>query len=208
MDLTIPGRAIELMAIFHKAPDAIVCNAGDYGALGPLVDVDLTAWRKSFDLNFFAIVEMVQAYLRLVREKSLAGRPKIVLVGGAGIGGPKVMRGISAYSCAKAALCDLAETVSFEEPSVDINVLAPGAVDTGITKQAKQAGIISPQPAEDAAERIGRTIVRLLSPELDGVSGRLVSARWDEECLARPQQILDDPHVLRLRRGFTQARLV
>ena len=200
IDLAIPGRAIELMAIFHKAPDAIVCNAGDYGALGPLVDVDLTAWRRSFDLNLFAVVETVQSYLRLVRQKPPAGRPKIVLVGGAGIGGPKAMRGISAYSCAKAALCDLAAQVAFEEPGTDINVLAPGAVETSITEQARRAGIVPRQAAEDAPGYIGRAIVRLLSQEFDGVSGRLLSVRRDGRYMDRAKTLRTDPVLLTLRR--------
>ena len=204
VDLLLAGAAKSLLRNM-PLPDALICNAGDYGALGRFAEIDFTKWRDSFNLNFFAVAELVHEYLRLsALEPNLMGmRRKVVIVGGAGIGGPKTVPGISAYSCAKAALVDFVELVRLEVPLVDINVLAPGAIKTGITVRAEAAGIETPEPSAPNANlerRAGQAIVRLLDPELDGVSGRLISARWDDLWLAAPETIRAGSSALRLRR--------
>jgi NAD(P)-dependent dehydrogenase (short-subunit alcohol dehydrogenase family) len=183
-DLLLAGAAKSLLRNM-PLPDALICNAGNYGTLGAFVDLDFAKWRASLELNFFAVAEMVQEYVRLVHLDGNGTRRKIVIVGGAGIGGTKTVKGMSAYSCAKAALVDFVESIALEEAGVDINVLAPGAVVTGITEQARAAGLsIETKESVEARALIGKTIVRLLGPALDGLSGRLVSARWDLDRLA------------------------
>ena len=183
-DLLLAGAAKSLLRNM-PLPDALICNAGNYGTLGAFVDLDFAKWRASLELNFFAVAEMVQEYVRLVHLDGNGTRRKIVIVGGAGIGGAKTVKGMSAYSCAKAALVDFVESIALEEAGVDINVLAPGAVVTGITEQARAAGLSTEtKDSVETRELIGKTIVRLLSPALDGLSGRLVSARWDLDRLA------------------------
>ena len=183
-DLLLAGAAKSLLRNM-PLPDALICNAGNYGTLGAFVDLDFAKWRASLELNFFAVAEMVQEYVRLVHLDGNGTRRKIVIVGGAGIGGTKTVKGMSAYSCAKAALVDFVESIALEEAGVDINVLAPGAVVTGITEQARAAGLSTEtKDSVETRELIGKTIVRLLSPALDGLSGRLVSARWDLDRLA------------------------
>ena len=68
---------------------------------------------------------------------------------------------------------------------------------------AEAAGIETPEPSAPNANlerRAGQAIVRLLDPELDGVSGRLISARWDDLWLAAPETIRAGSSALRLRR--------
>jgi len=215
-DLSQPGAAPMLLQASIEAgrpPDAIVCNAGDYGVLGPLSEVDFAQWRKSFDLNFFATAELVHEYLKVALAAPSSARRKIVIVGGSGIGGARVWPGISAYGCAKAALVRLVEFVHEEvyAKGIDINCLAPGAINTGITDQAVAAGETAIGELHraslhvrggggDSSALVEAAVSTLLNPACDGLSGRLISAKWDFERLKHPSRVIDDPDLLRLRR--------
>jgi 3-oxoacyl-[acyl-carrier protein] reductase len=135
---------------------------------------------------------------------------------GGGLGGSKIWPGASAYSCAKATLYRLVEVVHAEnfERGVDINCIAPGAVRTGMTDQALKHGESRLGPLYQEAlgveksggespELAASIIATLLSPVGDGVSGRLLSAKWDRKHLASDEnakRVIEDQDLLRLRR--------
>jgi NAD(P)-dependent dehydrogenase (short-subunit alcohol dehydrogenase family) len=205
IDLAVPGAGHSLIGRFETLPDALVCSAGNYGPLGSLTAISQREWRDSFNLNFFAVVEIVQAYL--LRVKAAPTKPrKIVILGGGGLGGSHVPERMSAYQAAKAALTRFAEVLAVEaqDAHVDINVLLPGAFETGITEQARAAGIsVTVNGQTDEATRrakLEKVIVRLLSADLEGVTGRLISAQWDAKWLESPAALIRDTNLLTLRR--------
>lgn len=91
-----------------------------------------------------------------------------------------------------------------------MNCVLPGLVDTGIVDQAIVAGPAlgavyhasvkarsgGGTPPGVAAE----TIAHLLSDACGGLSGRLLSARWDGRALEAPASVEADPDLFRLRR--------
>ncbi|MGK5085610.1 SDR family oxidoreductase [Bdellovibrionota bacterium FG-1] len=216
-DLSKPCGVAELFSRWKSSedlPQALICNAGDYGTLGKLSEVDFTGWKKSFDLNFFAVAEMLQHYIQIAgKGEPSQFRRKILVMSGSGLGGSQVWPGISAYGCAKAALYRLVEIVHEEvyATGIDINCLAPGAVKTGITEQAAQAGekalgalyaatVKVQQSGGDSPDFAAQMTAALLDPRLDGVSGRLISAKWDKKILENPKTITENADLLRLRR--------
>lgn len=207
------GVAAIAGAFESDLPDALVCNAANYGALGKLAAVEPDAWKASFDLNLFSVAELIHHYLRCARAQPRAQRRKIVVMGGSGLGGSRIWPGASAYSCAKAALYRLVEIVHEEAHAdgIDINCVAPGAVKTGFTEQARRAGreVLGPLFDEavkvdggggEAPEVAAVAVSKLLSPDCDGLSGRLISAKWDAHFLDQPQDVCKNPDLLRLRR--------
>ncbi len=217
VDLRSPA-AIDVLARDweeHGLPIALVCNAGSYGELGKLESVDIDAWQKSFDLNFFSVARLVQRYaqLALVAPLPPGTRRKILVQSGSGLGSAKVWPAISAYSCAKAALYQLVAVLHEElfERGFDINCLAPGAVHTGITEQATRAGAAALQGLYDLSLKVQQgkgeapdlaaaMTAHLLSPACDRVSGRLVSAKWDKLLFETPSDVAEDGDLYRLRR--------
>ena len=195
-------------------PDALICNAGSYGVLGPLKDVKIEDWKKSFDLNFFSVAGLIQQYLLMCEEDSERKRRSIILLSGSGLGGSKVWPGISSYGCAKAAIYRLMEFVHEESHAflnLDVNCIAPGAVKTGITEQALGAGkdLIGSlfeasmkvvNEGGDSPELAANVVAQLLSEGCAGISGRLISAKWDHQALSRPEEIYKDADLFRLRR--------
>jgi NAD(P)-dependent dehydrogenase (short-subunit alcohol dehydrogenase family) len=215
VDLSEPGAVETVFAPFghpEELPLAMVLGAADYGVLGTLDTIDFTAWRRSFDLNFFSVAEILHRYLCVSLKGPASPRRRIAVMGGAGLGGAQVSGAISAYSCAKAALNRLVEVVHEESNArgIDINCVLPGLVNTGMVDTAIVAGPMlgaiydaslktksgGGTPPETAAE----FIAWLLSDECSGVSGRLFSARWDRSALASPAAVSADPDLFRLRR--------
>ena len=215
VDLGQPGGVGELFSHLSgpdQLPLAMICGAADYGALGLLESVDFAAWKRSFDLNFFSFVEMVQRYVQLALRGAPAPRRRIVVMGGAGLGAAQVSAGVSAYSISKAALNRLVEVVHEEVHArgIDINCVLPGLVNTGMVDQAIAAGpalgalydasMRAREGGGTPPEVAGEMIAYLVGDACSGVSGRLLSAKWDRRALACPESVVADPDLFRLRR--------
>jgi 3-oxoacyl-[acyl-carrier protein] reductase len=118
-------------------------------------------------------------------------RGKIINLSGGGATSP--LPNFSAYAASKAAIVRLTETLAEEVKgfSIQVNAIAPGAVNTRLvdeilaagpaageemlarTRRQKETGGVSPEQAAALA-------VFLASEESDGLSGRLISAVWDD----------------------------
>ncbi len=196
----------------EELPLAMVCGAADYGVLGPLEVVDFAAWKRSFDLNFFSVAEMLQRFVRIALQGPSSPRRRIAVMCGAGLGSAQISGGVSAYSCAKAALNRLVEVVHEEVHArgIDINCVLPGLVNTGMVDQAIAAGPGLGALYEASLETRGgggtppevaaEMIAHLFDDGCSGVSGRLVSAKWDRKALGSPATVAADPDLFRLRR--------
>ena len=166
----------------------LVNNAGVYGPKGPTDEVDLAEWRRALDINLLGTLIPCRAAMRRFKA---AGYGKIVNLSGGGATNP--MPNISCYAAAKAAVVRLTETLALElQPwRVDVNAVAPGALNTRLLDEVLAAG-----PERVGADFYGRSVKQSqqggVPPELgadlcvylagaasDGVTGRLLSARWD-----------------------------
>jgi len=167
----------------------LVNNAGVYGPMGRLEDVDWGEWAGAVSINLFGTVLMCRAVVPLLRQR---GYGKIVNLSGGGATAP--LPRISAYAASKAAVVRLTETLAEElkDAHVDVNAVAPGALNTRLLDQVLSAG----------PDRVGRTfyerslrqrdeggsplskgaalVTFLASSASDGITGRLLSAVWDD----------------------------
>jgi NAD(P)-dependent dehydrogenase (short-subunit alcohol dehydrogenase family) len=166
--------------------DALVNNAGVYGPMGPLADLDWPAWEEALRINLFGAVHMCRSFLPLLRRSP---RGKIInLSGGAATQG---MQGLSAYGASKAALVRVTETLAMEEPGLDVNAVAPGALNTRLLDELLQAGpekvgrafyekSLKQRDSGGTDPAVGADMIAwLASAQSDGISGRLLSALWD-----------------------------
>ena len=166
--------------------DALVNNAGIYGPMGPLADLDWAAWEEAIRINLFGAMHMCRAFLPALRRSK---RGKIInLSGGAATQG---MEGLSAYGASKAALVRVTETLALEEPGLDINAVAPGALNTRLLDELLEAGpekvgrafyeksLKQRDQGGTSPEVAAGMIAWLASEQSSGVTGRLLSAVWD-----------------------------
>lgn len=189
LDVAKPDSVRAFAATAAKAwphVDALVNNAGIYGPMGPLADLDWDAFEEAIRINLFGSLHMCRAFLPQLRK---AKRGKIInLSGGAATQG---MQGLSSYGASKAALVRVTETLALEEPGIDVNAVAPGALNTRLLDELLAAGPGKVGEAfyeKSLKQRdtggtdpgvAGAMIAWLASAESDGVTGRLLSAVWD-----------------------------
>ena len=184
----------DVEALFNFGDEAfgalhiLVNNAGIYGPKGPSDEVDFEEWKRCVDINLYGTLLPCRAAMRRFKT---AGYGKIVNLSGGGATNP--MPNVSAYAASKAAVVRLTETLALElQPhAVDVNAVAPGALNTRLLDEVLQAG-----PDAVGADFYQRSLkqsqdggvplalgadlcVYLASAESDGVTGKLISAKWD-----------------------------
>jgi 3-oxoacyl-[acyl-carrier protein] reductase len=179
------GRTVERLGRL----DVLVCNAGVYGPLGPIEEVDWDAWVQAIEINLLGTVLCCRAAVPIMRRQ---GGGKIVLLSGGGATAP--LPRVSAYAASKAAVVRFGETLAEEvkDAGVDVNAIAPGALNTRLTDQIVEAGPerVGAQLYERAVKwqagsatplEVGAELVTFLaSSESDGITGRLIAAVWDD----------------------------
>jgi 3-oxoacyl-[acyl-carrier protein] reductase len=169
--------------------DVLVCNAGVYGPLGLIEDIDWDAWVQAIEINLLGVVLCCRSAVPIMRKQ---GGGKIVILSGGGATAP--LPRVSAYAASKAAVVRFAETLAEEtkESHIDVNTVAPGALNTRLTDQIVEAGPerVGKQLYERAVQwqggsatplDVGADLVTwLASAESDGITGRLIAAVWDD----------------------------
>jgi 3-oxoacyl-[acyl-carrier protein] reductase len=168
--------------------DVLVNNAGIYGPMGPIEDVDWQSWVDAINVNVLGSVSMCRAVLPHFKRQR-AG--KIVQLSGGGATNPLPF--ISAYAASKAAIVRFVETLAEEVRGhgIEVNAIAPGALNTRMLDEVLAAG-----PERVGADFYARAqkqrdsggaplsagadlAVFLGSPASDGITGKLISAIWD-----------------------------
>jgi len=166
----------------------LVSNAGVYGPFGPIEDVDWTEWVHAIETNLFGSVIPIRGVLPHFKAQ---GHGKIIQLSGGGATNP--LPRISAYAASKAAIVRFAETIAEECQGlgIDVNSIAPGALNTRLLddvlaagpdkvgsaffaramRQKEEGGV----PLASGAE----LAVFLASTASNGITGRLISAVWD-----------------------------
>jgi NAD(P)-dependent dehydrogenase (short-subunit alcohol dehydrogenase family) len=231
--LARPGRRVEVLRADVSSPEdcavavrraaemlpdlcVLVNNAGVQGAKGPAEDADWREWVRTVEINLFGTVLMCRQVVPLLKCR---GYGKIINLSGGGATAP--MPFLSAYAASKAAVVRFTETLAEElKPAgVDVNAVAPGALNTRMLAEVLEAG---PQKVGQAAyekalkqqrdggappEKAAALAAFLASSATDGITGRLISAVWDDwHNLPSRRQHLSGGDVYALRRILPEDR--
>ena len=166
----------------------LVNNAGVYGPKGSVWDVDWSEWARAIQINLIGSVLPARALVPYLKQ---IGHGKIIQLSGGGATSP--LPGLSAYAASKAAIVRFVETLALElrEHNVDVNAIAPGALNTRLLDEVIAAGpdkvgkafhdraLEQQRTGGTPLERGAELAVWLASPESDGITGKLLSAVWD-----------------------------
>jgi len=169
--------------------DALVLNAGVYGPMGDTESVSLDEWRRALDINLFGVLLPCRAAIPHFKQHA---RGKIIVLSGGGATSP--LPQISAYAASKAAVIRLMETLAEElrKFNVDVNAIAPGALATRFVDDVLAAGPEKVGAAFYAKNKAWKEkgavplelgaglAVYLASAESNGITGKLISAQWDQ----------------------------
>jgi len=197
MAITVPTDVAQREQVQHLVEVALkewgqvnvlVNSAGVYGPIGPTAEVDPAAWVQALNINLVGPLLLCQALLPHMQQQR---QGKIILLGGGGATTP--LPNFSSYAASKAGLARLADTLAEEmkDFNIQVNVIAPGLVDTqlqdevlasgsragGLYEKIKAArekgtGAVPPEVAADLA-------VFLASEASGNLTGKLIAAPYD-----------------------------
>ncbi|SRR5579859_639113 len=168
--------------------DILVNNAGVAGPIGTVESTDWQEWIRTIEINLLGSVLLSRAVLPHFKRVK---RGKIIQLSGGGATNPLPM--LSAYAASKAAIIRFMETLAEETRphNIDVNSVAPGALDTRILDEFLAAGpdiigsdfharaLRHKQEGGVPLSKGAELCVFLASRLSDGITGKLISATWD-----------------------------
>ncbi|MBF6237515.1 3-oxoacyl-[acyl-carrier-protein] reductase FabG [Nocardia otitidiscaviarum] len=155
--------------------DILVNNTGINPVYGALMDADLDAVRKIFDVNVVAALGYIQeAYKAWMRDN---GGAVVNLASVAGIRSTGV---IAAYGASKAALIRLTEELAWQlGPRIRVNAVAPGVVKTKFadalySADEEAAANVYPMKRLGKPEDVAALVAFLVSDQASWITGETV----------------------------------
>jgi NAD(P)-dependent dehydrogenase (short-subunit alcohol dehydrogenase family) len=156
--------------------DCLVNNAAVNPQYGPMMEADLGAVRKVFEVNVIGILSWTQQAWRAWMQSNGGVVLNVASVGGLRAGSP-----IGAYNASKAAVIHLTRQLAVElGPSVRVNAIAPAVVKTKFARalyEGREDEVASHYPLkrlgvpEDTAKLAGF----LLSDDASWITGETVT---------------------------------
>jgi len=205
----------ETLSRFRRL-DILINNAGVYGPMGAIEDVDWDEWVQAIAINLTGTVYCARKAVTIFKAQRYG---KIVMLSGGGATSP--LPGISAYAASKAGIVRFTETLALEtrEWNIDVNAVAPGALMTRLTDQLIAAGpdrvgasfharMVKLKQEGGTPLALGAELCRYLaSAESDGLTGRLIAAQWDPWPFSEPhRREIADSDIYTLRRILPKDR--
>jgi len=116
--------------------DILVNNAATNPYAGPILDVDLPRWDKTFQVNVRGPLVWIQAAWQAGMRESGGS-----VINVASVGGIRNSGFIGVYNVTKAALIHLTKSLAAElGPQVRVNAIAPGLVKTDFARALWESG--------------------------------------------------------------------
>lgn len=155
--------------------DFLVNNTGINPTYGPIVELDLDAARKTFEVNCIAALAWVQK-----AHAAWMGTHGGAIVNVSSVSGIRAARNIGFYGATKAMLNSITELLALElGPGIRVNAVAPAVVKTrfasalyeGREDEASQA---YPLKRLGVPEDVGGVVAFLLSEDAAWITGQTV----------------------------------
>lgn len=197
----------KIVKIFPKI-DILVNCAGIQGPKGSLETLNWEDWVKTIQINLFGTVLMCGEAVRHFKKNNYG---KIINLSGGGA--TKPFPNFSAYATSKGGVVHFTETLAEEvrQYGIDINAVAPGAMNTRMLDEVLEAGpnkvgkenyekaVKQKENGGTSLSKATELVVFLASSESDGISGKLISAVWDnwEDFVNRKEELKGDIYTLR-----------
>lgn len=163
--------------------DVVVANAGRLG-LGSLTEVSLESWAETLSVNLNAVFYLLRA---AIPEMEKRGGGSIVVNGS--IAALKAFPRHAAYCASKGALLSLVRQVAIDYgPSIRINLLCPGPVDTPLLWESASA---FPDPSAAVSAASHKTLIKRLGQPEDVARAALFLASSDSDWITGTSLTVD-----------------
>ena len=177
LDLSLPSSVEAYIAANRELPIDILINNEGINVLRSIVEIDENSWQSMLQTNLSAALRLTQAYAPGMQSR---GWGRVLNISTIFSLVTKERR--AAYSMTKAALNALTRSsaVEFGPSGVLVNALAPGYVDTALTRQNNSpeaiAAITATIPLRRLAnaEELARAAAFLVSEENTYLTGQTI----------------------------------
>ena len=177
LDLSLPSSVEAYIAANRELPIDILINNAGINVLRSIVEIDENSWQSMLQTNLSAALRLTQAYAPGMQSR---GWGRVLNISTIFSLVTKERR--AAYSMTKAALNALTRSsaVEFGPSGVLVNALAPGYVDTALTRQNNSpeaiAAITATIPLRRLAnaEELARAAAFLVSEENTYLTGQTI----------------------------------
>ncbi|HSE10576.1 MAG TPA: SDR family oxidoreductase [Nocardioidaceae bacterium] len=155
--------------------DLLVNNTGINPVYGPMIELDLDAARKIFEVNCLSALSWAQR-----AHKAWMGQHGGSIVNISSVGGLKPAPGIGFYGSSKAMLNHITQELAVElGPDIRVNAVAPGVVKTKFATalyEGKEAEVASTYPLQrlGVPSDVGSVVAFLLSDDAAWVTGQIL----------------------------------
>lgn len=197
--------------------DCVVNNAAIQGPIGPSDEVAWEELKHVVEIDLMGTLYSMRRAASIFKEQKKGGH--IVNLSGGGAVGPRP--NFMGYSIAKAAVIRATENMALECRKYDIyiNAVAPGAMNTKMLDELLDAGekavgksvyekaIVQRDTGGSSPANAAKLIAYLASDDSEPITGRLISAVWDNwEHLKEHEKEITDSDVFTLRRIIPEDR--
>ena len=147
-------------------PVRLLANNAGVGLIEPIVSITDEDWHWVMDVNFYGVVNGVQAFLPRMVTRS--GERHIVNT--ASMSGLSTSRDLGGYNASKYTVVGLTEAMRDElgDHGIGVSLLCPGVVGTGIMGRSRKLRSLQsrpPGPLGRSPEKGEWSEVRVVSPE-------------------------------------------
>ena len=171
-----------------KKIDILINNASIYGPKGNLEKINWNEFIKTININLLGSIYLCRELVPYFKKNK---KGKIIQLSGGGAASPLPL--ISSYAISKAAIVRFVENLSEELKgyNIDVNAVAPGPLNTSMLEEIIKAGpknvgkeffkksILQKRNGGTSFDKVNELILFLASNYSDGITGKLISALWD-----------------------------
>ncbi|MFF0148614.1 3-oxoacyl-[acyl-carrier protein] reductase [Amycolatopsis sulphurea] len=174
-DLDHQAEVVERAIDTFGSADLLVNNTGINPTYGPLVDLDLGAARKIFEVNCLAALSWVQQVHQSWMKEHGGAVVKV-----SSVAGLRPAPGIGFYGSSKAMLNQITQQLAVElGPGIRVNAVAPAVVKTRFATalyEDREAEVAADYPLKrlGVPQDIGGVVAFLLSDEAAWMTGQLL----------------------------------
>ena len=166
--------------------DILVNNAAILGPVGPLETNSFFDWEETVYVNLLGPVNLCRIVVPIMKAQNSG---KIINICGGGTTGSLPRR--SAYAASKCGLARFTECLADElaGTGIYVNAVLPVPMDTDMMQEILNSGPEKLGPAEYrehivrpkiSPENAAKLVCYLASKDSDGITGRILSARFDD----------------------------
>jgi 3-oxoacyl-[acyl-carrier protein] reductase len=161
--------------------------AGLQGPIAPVIELKNEDFTEAFNVNLFSAVFLTKYFLLKPEKNDFSS-----IIHFSGGGATSARPFFAPYSLSKTALVRFVENVALENQGrgVSINIIAPGVMPSQMQSEIMNSTLLSKTHEVDSAKQsfldhsnelqtLLELIEFLLSKKSAGLSGKLISAKWD-----------------------------